>query len=103
MFYKTGRIEPGENKLLYKFFEWYAVLQTNGDGNGKAVQHAAHGGAFLGHVNEDLTYCTISIFTRAKEYGLAIDLGLLGEAPAFGGKGAPFHNAGQFSFQLGIG
>src|SRR5688500_4465185 len=102
MLYKTGRLKPCKDKFLYKFFHWHTVLQSDGDRNSKAVQHTTHGCAFLRHVNKDLSYCSIGIFSCTKENCLSIDLGLLSETSSFSGQRTAFNYTCQFAFQLGI-
>ena len=100
--YKSGRIETGEGEFVHELFQWYTVLETNGNRDRETVHHAAHGSAFLGHINKDLTQGTITIFTGTKEDGLSVDLGFLGKPAAFGRQGPSFHDTGQFAFQFGI-
>src|SRR5690606_17208271 len=87
VFHHAGGLETGEYEFLHKFFQWHAVLQADRHRDGKTVQHAAHGGAFLGHVDKDLSHGAIAILAGTQKKRLSVDLGLLGEPPAFAGEG----------------
>lgn len=61
--YGAVGLEAGEGELLDIGLEWYAVLQTHGDGHSKAVHQAAEGGALFVHVDEDFAELTVLVLT----------------------------------------
>src|SRR5690348_13300962 len=70
----TRRLKACEHKFFYKLFQRHAVLQADRNCYRKTVKHAAHGSAFLGHINEYLTNSAIIVLAGTKEYYLSIDL-----------------------------
>ena len=50
-------------ELVDQVTEWHAVLERHADGGREAVDEAAHGGALLRHLQEDLTRLTILVET----------------------------------------
>src|SRR5689334_4884437 len=102
MLHKTSRVKLGKDKFLYVLLERHTVLQTYRHRNGKAVQHAAHGGAFLRHVNEDFTQCTVAVFPGAYKDGLPVNLCFLRKATTLGWKCTALDNLRQIAFELCI-
>ena len=47
------------------FFEWNTVLQTNGNGHGKAVHQGTEGSTFFVHVDENFTQSPVFIVSCA--------------------------------------
>src|SRR5260221_3167608 len=102
MFYKTGRVEFSKSEFINKLFQWHTILHTNRNSNSKAVHHAAHGSAFLRHINKYFTECTITVFTCAKKDSLTINFCFLCKTTALSRQGTTFYNTCKSSFQLCI-
>ena len=102
MVHHAGGFELGEHELLHELLQGHAVLQANGYRDGEGVHQAAKGGSLLGQVDEDLAQGAVSVFAGTQEQSLAVDLGLLGEAPALGGQGFALHDLGELALQFGI-
>src|SRR5947209_1336154 len=103
MFHKSGGIKLGEDKFFNVLLQRNTILKSDGNSDGKTVQHAAHGSTFLGHVNKDFAKKSIGIFAGAKKNCLSVDLCFLGEAPSFCGKRTSFNDARELAFQFGVG
>ena len=79
------RLEAREQEGVDEFFQRHAVLQAERDGDGEAVGHAAEGGAFLVHVDEDFAERAVLVFAGAQIDLVVADAGLLRVAgPAIG-------------------
>src|SRR5205085_12698903 len=102
MFNKTGWLKAGKSKFVNKLFQWHSILQTNGNSDGKTIQHASHGCPFFCHVDKDLAQRAIAIFARAQEDGLSVNFGFLRKAPAFCWQRTAFHNTRQLALQFSI-
>ncbi len=79
------RLETREQEGIDELFQRHAVLQAQRDGDGEAVGHAAEGGPFLVHVEEDLAQGAVLVFAGAQINLVIADAGLLRVAgPAVG-------------------
>ncbi len=79
------RLEAREQEGVHVLLQRHAVLQAERDGDGEAVGHAAEGGAFLVHVEEDLAEGAVLVFAGAQVDLVVADAGLLRVAgPAVG-------------------
>ena len=71
------RLEAGEQEGIDELVERHAVLQAERDGDGEAVRHAAEGGPFLVHVDEDFAERAVFVFAGAEVDLVIADAGLL--------------------------
>ena len=81
-------LEAREQEGVDELLERHAVLQAERDGDGEAVRHAAEGGAFLVHVDEDLAERAVLVLAGAQVDLVVADAGLLRVAGAAVGQPA---------------
>jgi len=53
---ESAWLESHVSELVDQVTEWHAVLKRHADGGREAVDEAAHGGALLRHLQEDLAW-----------------------------------------------
>ena len=78
----TLRRKAGEGEGVHKLLERYPVLESLGDGDGKAVHASAEGCSFLVHVDEDLAELAILVIARP-------EINLVPSHPRFLGEATP--------------
>ena len=71
-------LESCEQERLDKFFKWHPVLQSQRDGDGKAIHEASEGRPLLVHIQENLTKSPVYVFTRSEVEFVPSNIGLLG-------------------------
>ena len=76
------RLEAREQEGVHELVQRHAVLQAERDGDGEAVGHAAEGGPFLVHVEEDLAERAVLVLAGAQVDLVVADAGLLRVAGA---------------------
>ena len=60
------RLEAREQERIHELFQRHAMLQPERDGDGETVGHAAEGGPFLVHVEEDLAERAVLVLAGAQ-------------------------------------
>jgi hypothetical protein len=66
---RTRRLEAREDEGVHEVVEGYPVLEADRDRHREVVHQRAEGGAFLVHVDEDLTQLAVIVFA-----GVEVDL-----------------------------
>ena len=83
---------------LDKFLERNAILQADGNGDGKVIHQAAKGRAFFMHINENFAEATILKFARMEIDFVSSDRGFLDIARASVGEAFAFNRFFNHAF-----
>ena len=67
-FHDSGRIEACKGECIDEFFERHAVLQADGNGDGKIVHKAAERRTLFVHIDKNFADLSVGIFTGAQIY-----------------------------------
>ncbi len=59
---RSVRLKSSEHERIDKLFQWDAMLQAQGNGDGEAVHQTSEGGAFLVHIEENFSQRAVLVF-----------------------------------------